>query len=366
MKILLLLPALVRGGAERVAIELAGQWKEKHDVLLATLWEHYPRYDSPVPVRSLGNNLPRSFCGRIASATRRIWQLRGLFLQEQPDAIVSFLEAASLPAVLAARLAGMHTRLVVTVRNDFRTHRPAIRLLMRLLYPGVRTAAPSRQLVELLIAARIARVSRARVLPNPLIVPRVEDTCPPELPQSYILGMGRLVPQKDFPLLIRAYASALEKAQLPDLVIAGEGPDKEPLLALTRRLGLGSRVFFPGFVEDTPTLLRRAELFVLTSRHEGWPQVLMQALAAGCPAISVDCDTGPREILENGTFGLLLRERTPHAVADAILRAMGNRQFREEMRRAGPRRAASFKARLVAAEWVSALRSPDWDSDAAQ
>lgn len=132
-----------------------------------------------------------------------------------------------------------------------------------------------------------------------------------------ILGVGRLSPQKDFPTLIRAFAK-LRKSRAARLMILGDGPDRSKLEQLVESLGLKDDVFIPGFLPNPYPYIRAASLFVLSSRWEGLPTVLIEALACSTPVVSTDCPSGPVEILESGRLGRLVPVGNDRTLADAM------------------------------------------------
>ncbi|MFT3848102.1 MAG: glycosyltransferase [Propionivibrio sp.] len=151
---------------------------------------------------------------------------------------------------------------------------------------------------------------------QPLSHPWFSSSAPP-----VILAAGRLTEAKNFPLLIRAFARV--KAGRPcRLMILGEGPLRPALESLVDELGLGGYVTLPGFVENPLPFMRCAGIFVLSSSWEGLPAVLIQAMACGCRVVSTDCPSGPREILEQGRWGKLIRVGDEIALAEAIMRSL--------------------------------------------
>lgn len=133
-----------------------------------------------------------------------------------------------------------------------------------------------------------------------------------------ILGVGRLVGQKDFATLVRAFA-LVRRTRSAKLIILGEGDKRPELEALVTELGLSDEVSLPGFVDNPFAYMARADTFVLSSRHEGLPGVLIQAMACGCKVVSTDCPSGPREILNNGSLGALVPVGDAGALAEAIV-----------------------------------------------
>jgi glycosyltransferase involved in cell wall biosynthesis len=199
-------------------------------------------------------------------------------------------------------------------------------LLGRWLYPR----ADAIVAVSNAVAQDLAQVSKLlpdsiTVIGNPVDTElfAARSTAPVALPQfapgrpPVVLGVGRLVPEKDFALLVRAFAE-MAPSHSAQLVILGEGPERGALTRLVDDLGLADRVSLPGFVNDLPGYLGRAAVVVLTSRLEGFGNVLVEAMACRTPVVSVDCPGGPAEILGGGAFGSLVTPDDPPALGTAI------------------------------------------------
>jgi glycosyltransferase involved in cell wall biosynthesis len=136
-----------------------------------------------------------------------------------------------------------------------------------------------------------------------------------------VLGAGKLKPQKDFPTLLKAFAR-VRRERPARLIILGTGSEEAELRVLASALGVSDSVDFPGYVHNPFAFYRRASVFVLSSVWEGLPTVLIEAMACGCPVVSTDCPSGPREILDGGRFGSLVPVGAADAMADAILATM--------------------------------------------
>ncbi|NQY14932.1 MAG: glycosyltransferase [Henriciella sp.] len=135
----------------------------------------------------------------------------------------------------------------------------------------------------------------------------------------YMVGLGRLSSQKGFDLLLKAYAHALAtNPSILDLVILGSGVDDDALKKLAKDLSIERKVHFLGFIENPAPILKKSKLFLLSSRFEGYPLVLVEAMALGVPSISFDCETGPREILKGGDLGVLVPNGDVVQFAQAI------------------------------------------------
>ncbi len=148
-----------------------------------------------------------------------------------------------------------------------------------------------------------------------------------------ILGIGRLAPQKDFLTLLQAFAR-LRSRRPCRLVILGEGKQRRLLESKAREWGIDEHVSLPGFVENPFAYLARADLFVLSSAWEGSPNVLIEALALGVPAVAADCGSGPREILQNGRYGPLVPVGDAKAMAKAMEETLEKAPDREGLREA--------------------------------
>jgi glycosyltransferase involved in cell wall biosynthesis len=150
-----------------------------------------------------------------------------------------------------------------------------------------------------------------------------------------VLGVGSLTPRKDFPTLLRAFAR-LERRDAR-LLLLGEGPERPALAALAGELGISDRLDMPGFVPNPFAYMARAAVFVLSSTLEGLPGALVQALACGCPSVSTDCPSGPREVLEGGALGPLVPVGDDAAMAEAIAAVLASPPPREALKRAAAR-----------------------------
>lgn len=327
-KVAIFIPSLRGGGAERVMVILANEFASrgcKVDLLLVKAEGPYLSTVSE-NVRIVDLNASRV----LTSLPRLVRYLR----RERPYAMLSALNHANVTAILAKWIARVSTRIVVSERNNVSLSMqfalgimPRIVFrLMRLAYPYADsiTAVSSGVADDLAQAIGIAR-ERITVIYNPVMPVREypSETIYPHpwfAPGSppVIIGIGRLTKQKDFFLLIRAFAK-VRIQRTCRLMILGEGELRGELEDLIEKLGLDSDVFLPGFVENPYSYLSRAGLFVLSSQWEGLPNVLIQALACGCPVVSTDCPSGPSEVLENGKWGRLVPVGNVDALAEAVL-----------------------------------------------
>lgn len=340
IRLALFVPSLRGGGAERVMLELAHGFVSRGistDLVL-------PQADGPYlsHVRP-GVRLVNLRASRVLSS------LPGLvryLRRDRPTALLATLTHANLVALWARRLGGVRTRVVVREANTLSVGKTA-GLRNRILPALARTfyrwadavVAVSEGVASDLIQTAGVPHERVHVLHNPIVTPQLIELARADLDHPWfaadappvVLAVGRLTPQKDFQTLIRAFHGLRNRSAR--LMILGEGPERPRLEALVASLGLTSEVRLPGFVTNPFAYMAHAAVFVLSSAWEGMPGVLIQALACGAPVVATDCESGPREVLQNGRFGRLVPVGDVSALAEAIDKTLA------ETRRAVPEAA---------------------------
>ncbi len=167
--------------------------------------------------------------------------------------------------------------------------------------------------------------------------------------------MGRLTREKGFDLLVRAFAETAQRRPKWDLVIYGEGPERGLLEKFAADAGLAKRVFLPGWTDDPSEAYKSADLFVLPSRYEGFPNALLEAMAAGLPVISFDCPSGPYEIIRDGYDGLLVRAGSAEWLAAAMDRLMRDGNARSLLAEKAPEALERFSSERYYARWEAVL-----------
>lgn len=305
------------GGVEQVHLRLAAQFaRDGHEV------GFFVMNGDPVPGWQALTGAPGS---PLASCLK----LRRLIRQGVTH-LVAAKEQANLCAWLASRGTGCQVIYSRHATLECTGQRASPRLLGLLyslyLLGGGRAVAVSEPLARALAGRMLWRKERLHECPNAVVGEELQllaqqpPPCP--VPDSFLLAVGRLSPEKGFDLLLEAYALANRRMSLPMLVIVGTGPQAPALRALAEGWGIASRVCFTGFLTNPYPLFRRARLFVLSSRHEGMPTALIEALALKVPVVATDCETGPRELLANGRLGVLVAPNDPQALAEGLLRGL--------------------------------------------
>jgi glycosyltransferase involved in cell wall biosynthesis len=331
-RIALFLRTLGGGGAERAHINLArGMIDAGIEVdLVLSNGEGLDLWEIPPEVRIIDFKAPRV----SASLPSLIRYLR----QEQPVAIIPTLHYAIEIAIVAKYLAGVDTKVLVPEQNNLsrevkyhekKFHRRLIPWFVRGLYPFADAIVGVSQGVAKDLAQLTGLpVERIRVIYNPA-VPELLEKAQASIDHPWfmpgappvILSVGRLEDQKDYPTLIRAFAKVRAVCNAR-LMILGWGPDRSELEALVAELGLTDDVEMPGFVKNPFPYMKKAAVFALSSRWEGMPNVIIEALTIGTPVVSTNCESGPTEILEDGKYGELVPVGDSQSLADALLKVL--------------------------------------------
>lgn len=350
------------GGAERVAANLANAWTARRDsvLLLATFsgrGECFFKLNSEVQLEFLADRVERSDRS-LASRAARLLALRKIVRDYRPDVVVSFLTNVNVAAIPACL--GLGIPVVVSERSyppmDVFQSR-ALDALRRLTYPladrVVMVTSKGRDWLE-----RSIPRARAAVIPNPISA-QLPLSEPSLLPADYIepqrkvlLAVGRLDGGKQIDIAIDAFATLAAAHPTWDLVVLGDGPDRAALQRQVERSALGSRVRLLGQVGNVGDWYVRADLYVLASRYEGFPNTLAEAMAHGCAAVSYDCDTGPRDIIRDQIDGLLVHP-VGHvgALAAALGRLMASDTERACMSVRAREVGVRFSTQTVLAQW---------------
>jgi glycosyltransferase involved in cell wall biosynthesis len=267
--------------------------------------------------------------------------------RERPRAMLSFIPQTNLIAVFSAALARVDTRIAVSDRNHVSSRRRVAPLKDRVAYRicplayrhADRLVANSVGVADDVAEQYAIPRERIEVIYNPVTGPTIDEAAhrPVDHPwfadgqPPVFLNMGRLAPQKDQGLLLRAFARV--RARRPArLVIFGEGPLRGELERLVAELDLESSVCLAGFVDDPFRFIARSAAFVLSSRFEGCPNVVVEALACGTPVVSSDCPSGPSEILDSGRYGILVPVGDEGAMSAAMEAVLDAPRASEELR----------------------------------
>jgi GalNAc-alpha-(1->4)-GalNAc-alpha-(1->3)-diNAcBac-PP-undecaprenol alpha-1,4-N-acetyl-D-galactosaminyltransferase len=361
MNIALVIASLGAGGAERVMSELANHFAERGDrVTLITLdtiaLDAYPLAPGIERVALGLVKDSTGIAGALAMNWRRLRAVRRAIRRTGARTVLSFEERTNVLVVVATL--GLPLRRVVSERTDPTRHEIGAvwELMRRLTYPFADAVVV--QTARLLPWARrtALRPGAAHAIPNPL---RALKQCgpAPAARETMIAALGRLWLEKGHDVLIRAFAAVAPDYPEWRLTIVGEGPERAALTALTASLGVAERVEMPGWMDVPEEVLARAAVFVMSSRYEGFPNALLEAMGAGLPVISTACG-GTEEMIEEGRNGYIVPIDDVDALAAALRRLLGDRGLRERLAADAYVAALRYSPRHVVPMWDAVLRSP--------
>lgn len=348
---------LEAGGAQRVVTTLANAWAEGgRRVSLITLDDGIPSFfpiHEAVERHSLDvQSESRSLLAGLLANLLRVLALRRAIRSSGAPVVISFVGATNVLSILATR--GLPVRLVISERND-----PARQSLGRLWdwlrdrlyrYADLVTANSEGALATL---ARHVPAEKLAYLPNPVGLRPVEGEV--RRASRTILSIGRLDRQKGYDVLLEAFARSQARRDGWRLAIVGEGPLAEPLRAQASDLGIAEQLEWRGRVTDTSGCYAESALFVLASRHEGMPNVVLEALSTGLPVIVSAASGGALELVEHEASGLVVPVEDPTALAAAIDRLAAQPDLRESLGDAGRRQLAPGGPEQALARWDAVL-----------
>lgn len=400
-KIAVLLPSLDGGGAERSMLNLVDALVARGrsvDLVLCRakgpLMENIPEGVNTIELAPSGNLRSRLIVAagnpgdfpallrpvlmakKNAPEVARIRSLARYMDEHRPDVLISALTYANLTAIWARQLADHAVPVIVTERNALATYCAAphkarkwrfryLPELVRRTYPRAdAVVAVSEHVARELTSAVGHGVGLApgsvQVIYNPVVDERLSARSEVEPQHDWlrpggppvVLGVGRLSEQKDFATLLRAFA-LLRATREARLVILGEGDLRADLEELAAQLGVADDVDMPGFVDNPFSYMARSSVLALSSRFEGLPGVLIQAMACGCPVVSSDCPGGSAEILAGGRYGALVPMADEQAMATAIAAQIDTPTSREILLK----RAQDFSVDRAANTYLELIES---------
>ncbi|BDU71778.1 glycosyltransferase family 4 protein [Mesoterricola silvestris] len=348
------------GGAARVAVNLSRAWTEMgrsvtilttDDGLRPPSFPLHPR----VAHRALGlmGNSRNPLQGLLFNL-RRLARLRRAIADSRPDVLVSFLDKNNILSLLAGR-ALPRIPILVSERTDpsERSIGRPWEWLRRRTYPMADCLVVQTLHAKAFFSLKVQ--ARTRVIPNPVLLPPPGPATVRDPGRRRLVTLGRMDPVKGHDMLIDGFAAIQGAFPDWDLVIHGDGPTRQEMVDKARGLGLEGRILFPGATTEVGARLREADVFVLTSRAEGFPNSLAEAMACGLPVVSFDCHSGPAELIRDGVDGLLVPPLDVPALSAALARLMGDADLRARLGAAAPDVLTRFSESSVLTQWESAI-----------
>jgi glycosyltransferase involved in cell wall biosynthesis len=325
------------------------------------------RLEPRVERLSVGNEKqsPTRLAGLLANF-RRITKLRSALAAWRPDSVISFGDRTNVLAIVAARLLGL--RIVVSERSEFYACDIGGRLwerLRKISYPHAhKVVFQTREVAERFCHERASVTFD--VIGNPIAeeFTRPVDREQDNIADHCVVAMGRLSHEKGFDILLEAFKQIASDVPNWNLAIFGEGPCREALEARRSEYELISRVHMPGRTEFPARDLAKADIFVLSSRFEGMPNVMLEAMALGVPVVAVNCSAGVRELSKNGQRALLVPRGDVVALGDTMRQLMKDPGRRAVLGRTGREVLAEYDTAVIVARWRSVCASSELDGAA--
>ncbi len=362
-KVALVISDLGRGGTQRVLTNLANSWSQSGvEVSVITFQtrdrDFFQLHPSVQRIEIGGVSESKNLISAFRSNLNRIRAIREAIRSTGAPIVVGFIGATNILVIVAC--IGLGIRVVISERND-----PKVQSIGRIWdffrwafyrFADVVTAN-SHGAVESL--ARYVPRRKLAYVPNILVIPPESEpfsfACPT------LLAVGCLHRQKAFDILLESFALICGQITDWQLAFVGDGPEKEALQEQAQRLGIGERVQWLGAKEDPFPFYRAAEIFVLPSRYEGTPNVLLEAMACGLPVLVSDGSPGPLEWVEEGISGKVVPVENAQALADALLELIRDPALRKRLGQAAKSRVAECAPEKAVPVWeqVVGLRSAE-------
>jgi len=350
--------SLCMGGAERVIVNLAAYFRScGYKVTIVTKLQDEDEYPVPEGVTRIladitGDEISDN---RVVNLYRRITKLRNIFKQLAPDYIVSFIKKNNFMAITAA--AGLHIPVIVSVRSNPEREYPdkVTRLLARVLFSRSAGVVLQTQQAKDFFPKSVQK--KAVVLPNSLSEKFLQNEYSGER-RKEIVWVGRMDSNKNPKMLLEVFAVIAEK--YPDwcLTFIGEGYLKKEMEEFCKDNGLCGQVNFAGRIDDVAGAIQPASVFVLTSKQEGMPNALIEAMVSGLAVVSTDCPCGgPAELIENGINGILIPVDDEAALTEALDKLLSDDKYRVRMSKEAKKLIDKVHPDIVNRKWLEYIES---------
>lgn len=402
MRITLAINSLARGGAEKNLSIMANHWAMQGDTITILTFDEgtsAPAYTLRPEIKHTPLNIScssKSTLQKVFTLMRLPFVLRKAIKSSNPDVLISFMDQTNMLCLIAA--CNLSFPIIVAERVN-----PAKSSILEPQMPALlrRILAPLRNFLYRWAANIVVQTEdaanyfpiylsqRVVAIPNPVLPPEAQESIPLAIatnpkhpseqqpagtkkeantPGTYaditlqspcIIAMGRLVPQKRFDLLINSFARITQAHPEWSLAIIGAGAELNKLKELARELGVSQKVFLPGPTANAHAVLKQAQIFVLSSDYEGFPNALCDAMACGLPVIATDCDYGPRTIIRNSFDGILVPTDNAEALAQALEELLRFPHKRVALSEQAPAVVQRFSLEYIMMRWEKLIAACD-------
>lgn len=352
MKICLVIPTLKQGGAERVISELANEFvKQGNLVFLIVLAKSNDFYsiDSNVKVFRLDFE-NKGIIAKIFSEISVFFKVRNLLKKIHPDAILSFMDKYNILVLAASRF--LKLKVFVSDRSNPKKKIPLIILFFKKIFYRFATGIIAQTSLAKNILKEITGHANIKVISNPI---KIVDLYSEVKREKIILNIGRLVPEKGHKYLIEAF-NLLDSNDWK-LVIIGEGILRKDIEKQIDNLNLKDKVLLLGTIVDVDIWYAKASIFAFPSISEGFPNALVEAMSAGLPCVSFDCDAGPSDIIQNGINGYLVRTKEVDGLAKILDELINDEELRLNIGLNAMKVKETFDSEKISKEFLTFFKS---------
>ena len=357
-KIAVLLPDLRGGGVEKMRLKLAKEWMAKGYDVEFVLLNQKGKLLSEVPKGVSVINL------NVKSFKSSLFPLIKHFKKTKPSVVLGAMWPLTIITILSVKLSGVGCKVFISEHNTLslsnghknRLSRVLMWLSINLIYPFAnKCIVVSKGIAEDMAGHTLLNKALFQVIYNPAASnsPQYYDVSPDYFAASHlnIITVGSLKEQKDHKSLLYAFIKLSTKLQNVRLHIVGEGDFKDELLCLIAKNNLADVVFLHDFSNEIGQYYQYADLFVLSSKWEGFGNVIVEALEYGVPVISTDCQSGPREILKDGKYGALVPVGDTDAMADEMYNSLSSKHDTDALKL----RAQDFTVNKITQEYLDVM-----------
>lgn len=326
-KIILVLPTLNQGGAERVMSELANEWANNgHQIVIVLLTKStlFYKLDSKIELVNLGFDIDENKIVKFFDSFNLLFKLRKYIKRNNPDFVLSFMDKYNIFTLIATSF--LNVNIFVSDRNNPKGVIPKkIELLKKLFYNNAKGIVAQTSLAKEILSNKTHH-NNIRVIPNP--IKNISNNSDIEK-EKIILNVGRLVFEKGQHYLIEMMTHF--KHEKWKLVILGDGPLREKLQSQIDELDLNDKVILMGSVKNVDEWLNKSSIFAFSSISEGFPNALIEAMVSGLACVSFDCDAGPRDVLQNNINGFLIPLHDINLFKNAVQKLIENDNLRNKI-----------------------------------
>lgn len=358
MKILFVISSLRGGGAERVASTLCNHWAELgHEVILVTLdgtESDFYKCNADISRYALDSyTSSKNILQKVYANARRLFKIAKIVRNTKPDIVVAFMDVSNVLATVACL--GTKVPVVISERSypPYFHDNDMFDRIRKFVYRFSHAFVAQTEMVA--SWGRDFYKRRIEIIVNPISNKALYNGTP-VVPENIILGMGRLHPDKGFDLLVDAFSLCCDDIPEWQLHIAGHGPEHNRIMQQIQRLNLTHRIVLLGETPEPAKCYAKAKLFVLSSRVEGFPNVLIEAMANGLAVASFDCDSGPKDIIKNDVDGVLVKAMDVPALANTIKVLVNDQQKREQLSKSAALVRHKYILENISQQWLDLFK----------